>query len=190
MTSPGLLEAQASCRALEKIRKERAFVISRSTFPGSGQYTGHWTGGVAVGVWHWVRVSHVCMHCNECRWAIHVCMFVRTCSVHTLVKASTVCEQTGQWGTEWRVGSRECCVCYLLRGVVYSMLLAPIQVITMPPLTTYTTALLECSTFSFSGSPWSAPTSAAFTVSEMASRIVCCSSWLSWCCLSPPVLTC
>lgn len=53
----------------------------------------------------------------------------------------------------------------------------PLQVITTPPLTTYITASLECSTFSFSGYPWSALTSAAFTVSKMGSGIVCCSSW-------------
>lgn len=40
----GLLEVQAGSRALEAIQKKRSFVITRSTFPGSGQYTGHWTG--------------------------------------------------------------------------------------------------------------------------------------------------
>eukprot|EP01136_Pigoraptor_vietnamica_P014105 Opistho-1_new@55911 len=40
----GLTEAIATRAALEKIRSSRAFVISRSTFPGSGAHTGHWTG--------------------------------------------------------------------------------------------------------------------------------------------------
>ncbi|KJE94142.1 lysosomal alpha-glucosidase [Capsaspora owczarzaki ATCC 30864] len=40
----GLSEALATDAALEVVRKQRSFVISRSTFPGSGRATGHWTG--------------------------------------------------------------------------------------------------------------------------------------------------
>lgn len=41
----GLSEAIATRQALEAVRGgRRAFVISRSTFPGSGAHTGHWTG--------------------------------------------------------------------------------------------------------------------------------------------------
>ena len=40
----GLSEAIATSNALETLTKKRSFVISRSTFPGSGLYTGHWTG--------------------------------------------------------------------------------------------------------------------------------------------------
>jgi alpha-glucosidase (family GH31 glycosyl hydrolase) len=40
----GLTEAIATNKALENVRKTRSFVISRSTFPGSGSHTGHWTG--------------------------------------------------------------------------------------------------------------------------------------------------
>ena len=39
-----LSEAIATSNALETLTKKRSFVISRSTFPGSGLYTGHWTG--------------------------------------------------------------------------------------------------------------------------------------------------
>ncbi|XP_037013855.2 lysosomal alpha-glucosidase [Artibeus jamaicensis] len=42
----GLSEAQASSRALMKVRGARPFVISRSTFAGHGQHAGHWTGDV------------------------------------------------------------------------------------------------------------------------------------------------
>ncbi|XP_051878369.1 lysosomal alpha-glucosidase-like isoform X2 [Pristis pectinata] len=40
----GLMEAKASASALIKIRKKRPFVISRSTFPSQGKYSGHWLG--------------------------------------------------------------------------------------------------------------------------------------------------
>ena len=41
----GFTEAIATRTALESIRPNvRSFVISRSTFPGSGVHTGHWTG--------------------------------------------------------------------------------------------------------------------------------------------------
>ncbi|XP_066517719.1 lysosomal alpha-glucosidase [Hoplias malabaricus] len=40
----GLMEAKASASALKKILKKRPFVISRSTFPSQGMYSGHWLG--------------------------------------------------------------------------------------------------------------------------------------------------
>jgi len=40
----GYMEARASTLAMEKIRGERALVISRSTYSGSGHHGGHWTG--------------------------------------------------------------------------------------------------------------------------------------------------
>ncbi|KAI4903325.1 hypothetical protein NFI96_015943 [Prochilodus magdalenae] len=40
----GLLEAKASASALKKILGKRPFVISRSTFPSQGVYSGHWLG--------------------------------------------------------------------------------------------------------------------------------------------------
>ena len=42
----GLTEAIATSNALEALTKKRSFVISRSTFPGSGKHTGHWTGKI------------------------------------------------------------------------------------------------------------------------------------------------
>ncbi|TNN86673.1 Lysosomal alpha-glucosidase [Liparis tanakae] len=40
----GLMEAKASASALKRILAKRPFVISRSTFPSQGQYSGHWLG--------------------------------------------------------------------------------------------------------------------------------------------------
>ncbi|XP_043945694.1 lysosomal alpha-glucosidase-like [Protopterus annectens] len=40
----GLMEAQATFTALKKILKKRPFVISRSTYPSQGRYSGHWLG--------------------------------------------------------------------------------------------------------------------------------------------------
>uniref|UniRef100_A0A3P9HJ83 Si:ch73-12o23.1 n=1 Tax=Oryzias latipes TaxID=8090 RepID=A0A3P9HJ83_ORYLA len=40
----GLMEAKASASALKKLLTKRPFVISRSTFPSQGLYSGHWLG--------------------------------------------------------------------------------------------------------------------------------------------------
>lgn len=40
----GLMEAKASASALKRIVAKRPFVISRSTFPSQGLYSGHWLG--------------------------------------------------------------------------------------------------------------------------------------------------
>ncbi|XP_070840184.1 lysosomal alpha-glucosidase isoform X1 [Chaetodon trifascialis] len=40
----GLMEAKASASALKRILAKRPFVISRSTFPSQGTYSGHWLG--------------------------------------------------------------------------------------------------------------------------------------------------
>uniref|UniRef100_A0A3B3SMS2 Alpha glucosidase 2 n=1 Tax=Paramormyrops kingsleyae TaxID=1676925 RepID=A0A3B3SMS2_9TELE len=40
----GLMEAKASSSALKRILGKRPFVISRSTFPSQGLYSGHWLG--------------------------------------------------------------------------------------------------------------------------------------------------
>ena len=42
----GFSEGIATNKALTKIREKRPFIISRSTFPGYGNYGGHWTGDV------------------------------------------------------------------------------------------------------------------------------------------------
>ena len=39
-----LSEAIATSNALETLTKKRSFVLSRSTFPGSGSHAAHWTG--------------------------------------------------------------------------------------------------------------------------------------------------
>ncbi|XP_030278092.1 lysosomal alpha-glucosidase [Sparus aurata] len=40
----GLMEAKASASALKRIVAKKPFVISRSTFPSQGMYSGHWLG--------------------------------------------------------------------------------------------------------------------------------------------------
>ncbi|KAK3612142.1 hypothetical protein CHS0354_031217 [Potamilus streckersoni] len=40
----GYFEAKATFEALKSVRQRRSLVISRSTFPGSGVYGGHWEG--------------------------------------------------------------------------------------------------------------------------------------------------
>ena len=43
------MEAIPTRDVLENIRGKRSFTISRSTFPGSGAYGGHWTGRYTCG---------------------------------------------------------------------------------------------------------------------------------------------
>ena len=43
-----LSEAIATSNALETLTKKRSFVLSRSTFPGSGAHTAHWTGMISL----------------------------------------------------------------------------------------------------------------------------------------------
>uniref|UniRef100_U3KHM3 P-type domain-containing protein n=1 Tax=Ficedula albicollis TaxID=59894 RepID=U3KHM3_FICAL len=40
----GLMEAKATASALVRIRGKRPFLVSRSTFPSQGRYSGHWLG--------------------------------------------------------------------------------------------------------------------------------------------------
>ncbi|TMW62653.1 hypothetical protein Poli38472_005271 [Pythium oligandrum] len=44
----GFTESIATNAIVEKIRQKRAFVLSRSTFPGSGAHVAHWTGDNAA----------------------------------------------------------------------------------------------------------------------------------------------
>ncbi|CAH0398598.1 unnamed protein product [Chilo suppressalis] len=52
----GLYEAVATNFALSDIRGKRPFVISRSTFLGSGKFTGHWSGDIDS-TWHDMRMT-------------------------------------------------------------------------------------------------------------------------------------
>ncbi|XP_048847390.1 lysosomal alpha-glucosidase [Brienomyrus brachyistius] len=52
----GLTEAIATYSALVKVRRSRPFVLSRSSFPGLGRFSGHWTGDVRSD-WDQLRYS-------------------------------------------------------------------------------------------------------------------------------------
>ncbi|XP_062388120.1 lysosomal alpha-glucosidase [Sardina pilchardus] len=52
----GLTEAMATYSALLKVRRSRPFVLSRSSFPGLGRFSGHWTGDVRSD-WEQLRYS-------------------------------------------------------------------------------------------------------------------------------------
>ncbi|KAM4597980.1 lysosomal alpha-glucosidase isoform 2-T2 [Polymixia lowei] len=52
----GLTEASATHRALVKVRGKRPFVLSRSSFPGIGRFSGVWTGDVSSD-WEQLRYS-------------------------------------------------------------------------------------------------------------------------------------
>ncbi|XP_030645548.1 lysosomal alpha-glucosidase [Chanos chanos] len=52
----GLTEAVATHSALLKVRGTRPFVLSRSSFPGLGRFSGHWTGDVRSD-WEQLRYS-------------------------------------------------------------------------------------------------------------------------------------
>ncbi|CAI5709581.1 unnamed protein product [Peronospora destructor] len=49
--------ARATRRALDSIVQKRSVLLSRSTFSGSGRYTGHWLGDNAEASWEQLRLS-------------------------------------------------------------------------------------------------------------------------------------
>ena len=80
----GFMESIATRDALVSVTGQRPFLLSRSTFPGSGSYAAHWTGDNAAR-WPDLAASIITMVSDSLVWTVLISLLLSLCIVCILV---------------------------------------------------------------------------------------------------------